>query len=193
MAQIFPTYGNRRRVEWGLAPRRCRVRWFVVNAWSIVVLAFLFACASNDAERVGSRYDPLLAFPAEATWSWDEAANELPQNERLRTRAEDVQFEPLLREVVEQELAERGYRAVPADQPVNYRLSYRMSGSTRLRPEEYVAVYSVSLLLVEAASKRGAWQGWMSAEVVDNPTPEERRARLVKKVEKMLAEFPPGS
>jgi hypothetical protein len=142
------------------------------------------ACASNDAIPVSTTFDPLVHFPAQATFSWDDAAIALPNlPDRDATDA-------LLREVAEEAFAARGYRV--AEPPTNFRLSYHYDVVERLGPVVAKAIGSVSLLMTDAGSGRRVWLGFGRAEIYVGLTPEERKARLRNALDRMLTEFPPS-
>jgi len=148
-------------------------------------LVALAGCAS-DAIPVSTTHDPLARFPAEATWSWDEAAISLPQNPELDRAGTDALF----REVANEAFAARGYRL--AAPPTDYQLSYHYVVNERIGPDVSKAVGSVSLLLVESASGRRVWLGFGRAEIHVGLTPEERKTRLRDALDRMLADFPPS-
>ncbi len=150
---------------------------------AVALLAGL-ACASPDAIPVSSTHDPLVRFPAQATFSWDESAISLPEMpERAATDA-------LLREVAEEAFAARGYR--PAAPPTHYRLSYHYTVNERIGPDVAKAVGSVSILMTESDSGRRVWLGFGRAEIYVGLSREERKARLRGALDHMLAEFPPS-
>ena len=155
----------------------------------LLVAALVFAvlaCASNDEIPVSSSYDPLYLFPAQSTFAWDERANSLPEDPDIDRPATDA----LLKEVVGEAFAARGYRAAGADAP--YRLSYQYVVNRRRGPDESFAMGSVSLNLTERGTRRRLWTGFGRAEIYQGLTPEERRTRLREAMDRMLALFPPS-
>jgi hypothetical protein len=156
-----------------------------------VLLAIAATVASGCASDVemGVSYDPLVAFPPQATWAWDEAANSLPSDERVQA----LNLEPLIREVVAEAFAARGYRQVAPGEPRHYLLSYQLGVATRLRPEESISVGSLSLQLAAADSHRRVWNGFARAVMDRSLTREERARRLRRELDRMLKRFPPGS
>jgi hypothetical protein len=142
-------------------------------------------CASDVG--VSTTYDPLTRFPATATYVWDDAARLLPDDPRIDWPATDA----LIKEVADREFAARGYRAV-ASSGADYRLSYQYAVHTWTGPDASRAVGSLSLQLVESASRRRVWTGFGRAEVHVGLTPEERRARLQGAFARMLEGFPPS-
>jgi hypothetical protein len=149
-----------------------------------LALASHLACASGDAIPVSTTHDPLVRFPAQATFSWDEAAISLPD---IPDRdATDVLF----REVAEEAFAARGYRV--AAPPTNYRLSYEYNVVERLGPDVAKAIGSVSILLRDSSNDRRVWLGFGRAEIYMGLTREERKARLRDALDRMLAAFPPS-
>ena len=141
------------------------------------------ACASQEIP-VSTTFDPLVRFPAQATFSWDESAISLPDlPDRDATDA-------LLREVAEEAFAARGYRAAAV--PTNYRLSYDYEVVERLGPDVAKAIGSISILMTDASSGRRVWLGFGRAEVYVGLSREERKARLRNALDRMLAAFPPS-
>lgn len=150
----------------------------------LLVMLGILACASDDAIPVSTTYDPLTRFPAQATFSWDEAEISLPNiPDRDATDA-------LFREVAEEAFAARGYR-VDAP-PTNYRLSYEYNVTERLGPDVAKAVGSVSILLTDSSSGRRVWLGFGRAEIYMGLSREERKARLRDALDRMLVAFPPS-
>ena len=143
-------------------------------------------CASDDI-GVSTTFDPLTRFPATATYAWDDAACMLPRDPRIDGPAVDA----LLREVANQEFAARGYRAV-ASGPSDFLLSYQYAVHTWTGPDASKAIGSLSLQLVESASRRRVWSGFGRAEIYVGLTPEERRKRVEKAFSRMLEKFPPS-
>ena len=155
---------------------------------SLVVAASLsvFACASDYAIPVSTNYDPLVHFPARATYVWDDSANLLPDKQEIDRQATDA----LLKDVANEAFAARGYRVVTGD--ADYRLSYQYMVHTFTGPDVSTATGSLSLLLVEKSSGRRVWAGFGQAEIYVGLSPEERRARLHDAMERMLQNFPPS-
>jgi hypothetical protein len=150
-------------------------------------LLSLLACASDDAIPVSTNYDPLVRFPAQASYVWDEAANSLPDDPAIDRNTTDA----LLKDVANEAFAARGYR-VAAGPPADYRLSYQYVVHTYIGPDVSRAFGSISLLLVESASGRRVWMGFGRAEIHVGLSPEERRARLSGAMTRMLEQFPPS-
>ena len=162
-------------------PTRSRVRWLVAGA-----LLLLLGCKTDDAAvSVSSAYDPLYRFPQQATFAWDERANSLPDDPDIDKKSTDA----LLRQVIAEAFAARGYRAAGADAP--YRLSYEYTVNRRTGPDESFAMGSVSLILTERGSRRRLWTGFGQAEIYQGLTPEERHKRLREAFDRMLVSFPP--
>jgi len=151
---------------------------------TLTALVLALACASGDAIPVSTTFDPLVQFPARATFAWDEAAISLPDiPEREATDA-------LFREVAEEAFAARGYRVAAA--PANYELSYQYVVNERIGPDVAKAVGSVSILMTEGGTGRRVWLGFGRAEIFVGLSREERRARLRDALDRMLADFPPS-
>jgi len=160
---------------------RTRLRRLPLLAWIA-----LLGCASAPEPEYGSKYDPLERFPASGLWAWDERANVLPEGPRF----EGLDLEPALRAAIADALADRGYRE--GSDAAHYRVSYQLGIGTRIRPEESVAVGSLSLLFTEVRTRRPVWVGFARAELDVNRSQAERNERLRAIVAEMLAAFPPG-
>jgi hypothetical protein len=151
----------------------------------LVLLAALMGCSSTT---VRTTHDPLAVFPAEATWSWDEAANRLPRDERLRT----LNLNSIIRDTASEAFAARGYVEAEAGAPGDYRLSFDVSVGRVISQRDTRGVGSVSLTLVESAFDHRVWVGFISADV-DFSLPEaERRQRIAREMRRLLRDFPPG-
>jgi hypothetical protein len=157
-----------------------------VRASVVAVLLACLGCASDDAIPVSSTHDPLARFPAQATYAWDDAAIELPDDPQIDRAETDALF----KEVANEAFAARGYRVAPA--PADYQLSYHYVVNTRIAADYAKSVGSVSLLLVESASGRRVWLGFGRAEIYVGLTRAERTARLHDALERMLEKFPPS-
>ena len=157
----------------------------VLPCLAVAVLALL-ACASNDAIPVSTNYDPLVRFPAEATYVWDDAANLLPEDPGFDRAGTDA----LLHDVANEAFAARGYRVAAG--AADYKLSYQYRVHTYIGPDVSRAFGSVSVMLVESASNQRVWMGFGRAEIHMGLTPEERRARLADAMARMLEKFPPS-
>ena len=155
-----------------------------IPALALLAVALL-ACASDDVQ-VSANYDPLVRFPAEATYVWDDVANVLPEDSALDRASTDA----LLRSVADEAFAAKGWRMVPSE-PADFRLSYQYTVHTYIGPNSSLALGSVSLLMSDNQTGRRVWAGFGRAEIHMGLTPEERRARLAEGMERMLADFPP--
>jgi hypothetical protein len=156
-----------------------------IPALAALLALGLAGCASDDV-GVSTTFDPLTRFPAAATYAWDDTARLLPEDPRVDGPAVDA----LVKEVADQEFAARGYRA--AAPPANYLLSYQYAVHTWTGPDASKAIGSLSLQLVESASRRRVWSGFGRAEIHVGLTPEERRERLRAALTRMLKDFPPS-
>jgi len=150
-------------------------------------LLSLLACASKDAIPVSSNYDPLVRFPAQATYVWDEAANSLPDDPAIDRAGTDA----MMREVADEGFATRGYR-VTTGPDANFRLSYQYVVHTYIGPDVSRSMGSISLMLADHASGRRVWMGFGRAEIHMGLSLEERKARLRDAMARMLEKFPPS-
>ena len=146
----------------------------------------LTGCASDDVQT-SFIHDPLSAFPAQATFRWDSAANKLPAYERIAA----LDLDPLIREAANQEFSLRGYRMVTSGTP-DYRLSYQVAVHTWIGPDNSSSVGSLSLMLIDTKLDRRVWMGYGRAEMNVGLSREERMMRLRGAIAKMLKKFPPN-
>jgi hypothetical protein len=158
---------------------------FRVLVPSLLVWAMLTGCASDLS--VGTSFDPLMRFPAEATWRFDERRILLPEDERIVA----LDVGPALRQAITEELAARGYRQAGSETP-DFGVVYQLSVTSRSRPEGSFAIGSLSLSLNDARSGKQVWVSFAQTEIEIARDESERNARLRKYVGQMLAEFPPG-
>ncbi len=152
----------------------------------LLLLWPLAGCATDDVQ-VSRTFDPLTAFPAEATYAWDESANQLPQDPRLQP----MNLGPVLEETANEAFGARGYRVVTSGEP-DYFLSHQLTVHNWYGPDNTRSIGSLSLLLVDAESSRRVWMGFARAEVHVGLSEEERRARLLETLDRMLEDFPPA-
>ena len=145
----------------------------------------LAGCA--DDVQTSFVHDPLSAFPAQGTFSWDAAANKLPADERIAA----LDLDPQIREAANQEFSLRGYRMVTSGTP-DYWLSYQVAVHTWIGPDNSLSVASLSLLLVDAKLDRRVWLGYGRAEVNVGISRDERMKRLRGAIAKILKKFPPN-
>jgi hypothetical protein len=150
--------------------------------------SLLAACASSEAPNVSTTFDPLVPFPRQATYSWDEAANQLPDDSRI----DRSEIDGIIREAVDAEMSARGYRPVAPGAAANYRLSYDLAIHTWLAADNSRSVGSLSLWLSEAASRRRVWMGYVRAEIYVGLSRPDRVARLREAIGRMLEKFPPS-
>ncbi len=146
----------------------------------------LTSCASDDVQT-SFIHDPLSAFPAQGTFSWDAAANKLPAAERIAA----LDLDPLIREAANQEFSLRGYRMVTSGTP-DYRLSYQVAVHTWIGPDNSSSVGSLSLMLIDTKLDRRVWMGYGRAEMNVGISRDERMTRLRAAIAKMLKKFPPN-
>lgn len=157
----------------------------IVRSLAAAAVLALLACA-GDKIPVSTNFDPLVSFPAAATYVWDDGASTLPKDPALDPAA----IEALIKSVANEAFAERNYRAVERD--ANYRLSYQYFINEYFGPDTSKAVGSLSLFLAEAGTGRRVWAGFGRAEIHPGLAPEERRKRLLDAMHRMLKDFPPS-
>ena len=153
---------------------------------SLAICALLIGC-SSDGIQVSTTFDPLSAFPAQATFVWDDAANKLPADPRIAR----LELGPIIKQAAEAEFAARGYRAATGGSP-DYRLSYQLVVNSWIGADNSRSIGSLSLLLVEANSGRRVWLGFGRAEVHVGLSYKERKQRIQGTLTRMLQKFPPS-
>jgi hypothetical protein len=151
-----------------------------------LVLLLLAGCASDNIDA-STAFDPLTAFPPQATYAWDAAANRMPDDPRL----EEANVHTRLTAAVNEEFALRGYRQAAEGYP-DYRLSYQLAINTWIGPNNSRSVGSLALALNEAESGRRVWMGFARAEIHVGLTEAESNKRLRKIVGRILDKFPPN-
>jgi hypothetical protein len=151
-----------------------------------LVLFLLAGCASDKIDA-STAFDPLSAFPPQATYTWDAAANRMPDDPRL----EAAKVQTRLTAAVNEEFALRGYRQATDGSP-DYHLSYQLAINTWIGADNSRSVGSLALALSEAESGRRVWMGFARAEIHVGLTEAESNKRLRKIVGRILDKFPPN-
>ena len=176
------------------------------RAVATVALLSLVATASCAPFRVMVDYDSEADFGALRTYAWLEraeqpGANPFADNPLLRKRVRDA---------VADSLAERGYRAAPADQ-ADFRMTFHVTLEERMasafwpgwshghygryggyRGRSYSSGYTFQqgTLILDALTGDGEdllWRGWVSGAI---PTSDSDRDRVLLAVHEILARFP---
>lgn len=171
-----------------------------------VATASLAGCSGMT---VRSDFNPQADFSRYSTYAW------LPTPQTGNPRVDNALVEGRIKTAVDQTLADKGYRQVPADQAtfwVGYHLSVegRMDVTTVNSyygygwgpwyygpgyQDTHVRYYDQGMLLidvVDAQAKELAWRGTAEAEVRPDMSPEQRQQRVNEAVSKILARFPPN-
>ena len=146
----------------------------------------LIGCASDPID-VSTTFDPLTPFPAQATYLWDESANGLPDDPRIN----QMETDSLIREAANAEFARRSYQ-LSTGASAHYKLSYDLAVHTWYGPDNSSSLGSLSLWLVDAATRRRVWMGYVRAEILVGLSREERLARLRGAMARLLEKFPPA-
>ena len=159
-------------------------RWILASC--LALAAHSIGCASDNID-VSTTFDPLTRFPVQATYLWDDTANQLPDDPRINPAETDS----LIREAANAEFAARGYRLATSGS-ANYKLSYDLTVHTWYGANNSSSIASLSLWLVDAASKRRVWMGYVRAEILVGLSREERVTRLRGAMARLLEKFPPA-
>jgi hypothetical protein len=155
----------------------------------VVLLAasVLAAGCAGEGGRipVSTAFDPVVLFPAEATFDWDREQISLPEDPALS----GLGLAQIVEEEAEAAFAARGYRRSTAPDP-DYQLSYHLRVDTFIAADRSSSTAGLSVLLVDRNGRR-VWTGWGRAPFYRDATAGERRARLRQVFEDMLEDFPP--
>ena len=149
-----------------------------------LLVTVLGGCASDGVE-VSTAFDPLTPFPRQATWLWDRAASHIPDDPRFA----QLDIEPLIQETASEALAARGYQQGQGSG--HYKLSYQLAAFSWIGGTESRSIGTLSLTLVEAASGRRVWMGFVRADILVGLSREERKVRLRSALDRLLEKFPP--
>jgi hypothetical protein len=151
-----------------------------------LALSLFLGCVSGEPE-VSTAFDPLVRFPAQATFLWDESAIREPDDPRIR----ELNFGPRLRKLTTEALIARGYREAESE-AADYYVSYHLSVHSWISAEHSSSVGSLSILLIDAPSEQRVWMGFARAEAQVGLSEEIRNERLRAIVQRMFARFPPN-
>lgn len=165
--------------------------------FALVGALVLCACASP---KIKSQHAADADFSKLRTFQWLEGVQERTGALRMGPEAVDG----MIREVVERELAQRGFTAAPSGTPdffVRYhaavggemKVSAVMrdkGGSTRSLPVRH-SEGTLVLDVLEPAGERIIWQASAQAEINRYLKREQRRENLTAIVHSMLESFPP--
>jgi hypothetical protein len=153
----------------------------------LVFFVLLHSGCASDGIETSTTFDPLTAFPAQATYVWDDRASQFPDDARLQ----GLNLKATIKDLANEEFAKRGYRQASTSSP-DYRLSSQLVVHSWIGVDNSLSLGSLSLLLVEADTNRRVWLGFARAEVHVGLSDAERRARLREGFAAMLEEFPPA-
>ena len=154
----------------------------------LIVAVALLGATGCAPKRIGAAYDPFFLFPATAQWAWDEGLNRIPNDPALT----ELNIRRIVRDLITEGLAERGYTMAPKGGEVDFRIHYEIGIGRRIEPGSVEGFASLSLNFVDVATDRDVWLGFVRTEVAIAITEAERRKRLRSRIEKMLGKFPPN-
>jgi hypothetical protein len=159
------------------------------SCFSVLILGsilFAIGCAKPDFDA-SAVFDPLAPFPTEATFSWNDSANHLPQNPELQS----LGYARLIKQVSNEEFARRGYTNV-ATGSSDYLLSFELTVHRWISAEKTQATGTLSLSLVDTKTDNRVWLGYGRAHVLIGLSEKERVERLRLVLAEMLKAFPPN-
>jgi hypothetical protein len=97
----------------------------------------------------------------------------------------------VIEEAANAEFAAHGY-TLSTSGTANYKLSYDLTVHTWYGADNSSSVGSLSFWLVELATKRRVWMGYVRAEIHVGLTREERVKRMRGALARLLEKFPPS-
>jgi hypothetical protein len=156
------------------------------NTLVLAVIALLGV--SGCAAKTGATYDPFAIFPATARWTWNDELNSFPNDPSLET----LNIQSMVREIITESLAERGYTLAPAGEEVDFRAHYQFGLGQLIEQDSIKAYASLSLTLVDTKTDRSVWVGFIKTDADIAISEAQRRKRIRKKMDKMLKGFPPN-
>lgn len=154
---------------------------------STLIAGLVCVACAGDKIPVSVAFDPVVRFPAQATYAWDRAAIRLPTDPHIV----ELHPERLIEELAEEAFAARGYTRVNDPQAADYLLSYHLQVATFIGADASNSSAVLSLLLVEPKTERRVWMGWGRAEYFAGADSERRRTRIADALARMLEDFPP--
>ena len=168
--------------------------------------ALLFFAAACSSQQVGYDFDRGADFSRYRTYSWASAAQETTGDKRLDSSLVNAR----IRAAVDAQLRSKGYRAA-ADGAPDLLIAYHAGMKDMMKgasTQNYIGDRAqgtfttisdiqpyhegtLTLDILDAASRLLIWQASAKADVEQNLGPEERDARIRKVVRAMLSHFPP--
>ena len=145
-----------------------------------LLLGYAAGCATEDV-RVSTNFDPLVRFPSQATFAWDEEASSCAE----------LGVEHILREAANAEFRLRGYRPVAGRENPDFDLDHQCNVRTYHRSDAPEAIASIWLMMSEAGTERHVWIGFGGARVYVGLSEAERRERMRAALARLLQDFPP--
>src|SRR5262245_21697205 len=121
---------------------------------SLLALALALAGCQSDTAEFTTSFDPLVVFPAKASFAWDASASKLPDDPRIR----ELNLDPMIREAADGAFAARGWR--PVTGAADFRLAYELGENRWSGPEGTTSVVSLSLFLTDSKNGRRVWSGY---------------------------------
>ena len=169
----------------------------------ITVLVIIAACSSP---RVGYDFDRGADFSRYRTYAWVSAAQDVTGDKRLDSSLVNAR----IRAAVDAQLHAKGYLASP-NGPPDFLIAYHagmkdlMKGAstqnyigdrahgtfTTISDVQPYHEGTLTIDIVDAASRQLIWQASATADVEQSLSPEERDSRIKNVVRAMLAHFPP--
>lgn len=171
---------------------------------AVILLLALGACSGGM--EIQTDVDESADFSGYKTWDWVP----IPAEETGDPGVDDPIVRARIRNAVEEELTKRGY-LISADAP-DFLVNYHTAMKDELNSVEVQDYYdrqpyeefshdvtytytwhkgTLILDFIDVGSDKLVWRGIAHAEVNLNDSPDKKKERIAKAVERMLREFPP--
>jgi hypothetical protein len=162
--------------------------------WSIVTLlgtTIVAGCSDDGTITVSSGYGKGIKFSGLGpTYAWSPS----PSMDRANPALGSAEFGELVRKVVENELAAKGFTpasAGPANFWVDYRIGKQKKTDSGVNPHgEVFGEGSLQLDVLDPQNGKMIWRGVAQARIVPKAPPELREKRLKMAVQRLMKDFP---
>ncbi|MHC4992300.1 MAG: DUF4136 domain-containing protein, partial [Planctomycetota bacterium] len=157
---------------------------------SLLSLATLVACESEDAIKSGATWTAgVTSADVGRTFDWAPVDRQDTGDPRTNRPA----LHELLHEVIERDLASRGYALDETGTP-DFWVDYRVQRRTRL--DQYRGAGfkefeegTLVIYIVDPQARDAVWHGWAQARLSDDDTPEAREEKIKTAVALILEQL----
>jgi len=157
------------------------------------VVGALAGCTGLQPINERSDWGPGLRFSETASsYDWSAHGKQTSGDGRPLNPSVD----PLIREAIEKQLAEKGYQKAAAGTP-DFWIDYRMMRDRRGDPDfsgagiGMMETGSLAVYVFDPASEKLIWRGYMEAKLDESATPDVIKKRLDDAVRRIMKPIPP--